>query len=191
MRAVLEKLYFASGVAAAVFLILICVVVSAQIGLRAVDNLLFLLTGTRQGLMIPSAAEFSGFFLAAASFLALAHTLRHGGHIRVNLILRHLPGRVRRLAEAFSLATGAALTGFFAWHTLLMVIDSFVFHEVSYGIVAVPLWIPQSAMLLGLVILFIALVDDLLRALAGKVPSYAGGESAAGAAAGETSEEEA
>ncbi len=176
LRRMLDGLYLASGVAAAVFLVLICVVVSAQIGLRAVDNLIHLLTGERYGLMIPSAAEFSGFFLAAASFLALAYTLRHGGHIRVNLLISRLGPRSRRATEAFALAVGAALTGFFAWHTLLMVIDSWRFHEVSYGIVAVPLWIPQSAMFLGLVVLFIAFLDDLLQVLRGRAPSYAGHE---------------
>ena len=173
LRRMLDRLYLASGVAAAVFLVLICLVVSAQIGLRALDNLIHLITGERYGLMIPSAAEFSGFFLAAASFLALAYTLRHGGHIRVNLIIRHLPPAARRVTEAFALLVGAVLTGYFAWHTLLMVIDSWAFHEVSYGIVAVPLWIPQSAMFLGLVVLFIAFVDDLLQVLRGRPPSYA------------------
>ncbi len=176
LRRMLDRLYLVSGVAAAIFLVLICLVVTIQIGLRALDNLLHLLTGERHGLMIPSAAEFSGFLLAAASFLALAWTLRHGGHIRVNLVIRHLPSAARRATETFALAVGAALTGFFAWHTLLMVIDSWIFHEVSYGIVPVPLWLPQSAMFLGLVVLFVAFVDDLVQVLRGQPPSYAAHE---------------
>ena len=190
MRRFLDALYRLSGVAAAICLVLICVVVSAQITLRAVDNLAFLLTGTRYGLMIPSAAEFSGFFLAAGSFLALAHTLRHGGHIRVNLIIRALPPRWRRMTEIFGLLTGAALSGFFAWHTALMVVDSWRFGEVSYGIVAVPLWIPQAAMLAGIVVLCVAFVDDLMAVLGGKAPSYAAHEAAEQARAREALDEE-
>ncbi len=185
LRNGLDRLYAFSGAAAALFLILICGIVSLQIGLRALDNLFYLTTGTRYGLMVPSAAEISGFFLAAASFLALAYTLRHGGHIRVNLVIRGLNTAARRLAEIFSLAVAFILTAFFAWNVLWMVADSWQFHEVSYGIVPVPLWIPQSSMLAGLVILAIALLDDLIVVLRGGAPSYRQHEEAEAAQASE------
>ena len=185
LRKGLDWLYAASGAASAVFLILICGIVSIQIGLRALDNLIYLISGTRYGLMVPSAAEISGFFLAAASFLALAYTLRHGGHIRVNLIIRNLKGPARRMTEIFSLAVAFLLTAFFAWNVLWMVIDSWQFHEVSYGIVPVPLWIPQSSMLIGLVVLAIALLDDLIVVMRGGDPSYRRHEEAEAAQASE------
>ena len=178
MRAFLDRLYLYSGVAAAVCLIAICLIVVAQVSLRMIDNLSFLLTGDRYGLMVPSAAEFSGFFLAGASFLALAHTLRHGAHIRVNLFIRNARGPLRRAIEGFCLSVAAAITAFFTWNTALMVVDSWQFHEVSFGIVPVPLWIPQGFMLAGLVILLIALLDDLWRVLRGLPPSYAPHEEA-------------
>ena len=40
--------------------------------------------------------------------------------------------------------------------------------------IAVPIWIPQMAMLAGLVILSIALIDELVTILSGGTPSYAG-----------------
>ncbi len=178
MRKFLDGLYRASGVAAAVFLVLICLIVATQVVLRLIDNLAWLLVGERYGLMVPSAAEFSGFFLAAASFLALAHTLRHGAHIRVNLFIRNARGSLRRAIEIFCLSAASAITLFFAWSTALMVIDSWQFHEVSFGIIPVPLWIPQGAMLAGIVILAVALLDDLWRVLRGLAPSYAAHEEA-------------
>ncbi len=190
MRKLLDALYAACGVAAAGFLVLICLTVAAQIGLRAIDNLAFLTLGERLGLMIPSAAEFSGFFLAAASFLALAPTLRFGGHIRMNLVIRRLPRCWRRTTEAFCLLLGAALSGWFAWHALLMAADSWQFGEVSFGIVPVPLWIPQTAMVAGLAVLAIAMVDDLVMLLRGGEPSYWRHERAEAALAGEGSEED-
>jgi len=178
MRTFLDRLYLFSGVASAICLVLICLIVVAQVSLRFADNIIFLLTGDRYGLMVPSAAEFSGFFLAAASFLALAYTLRHGAHIRVNLFIRNIQGRARDLIEIFCLAVAAAITIFFAWNTFLMVLDSWQFHEVSFGIIPVPLWIPQSAMLSGLVILSVALLDDLIAILRGRPPSYRAHEEA-------------
>ncbi len=178
MRTFLDRLYLLSGVASAVCLVLICLVVVAQVTLRFIDNIAFLLTGDRYGLMVPSAAEFSGFFLAAASFLALAYTLRHGAHIRVNLFIRNIHGRRRNLIEIFCLTAAAGISIFFAWNTFLMVMDSWQFHEVSFGIVPVPLWIPQSAMFAGLVILSIAILDDLVTVLRGLPPSYRAHEEA-------------
>ena len=172
LRRWLEWLYDASGVAAAVALVAICLLVAAQVTLRLADNLAFLVIGERYGLMIPSVAEIAGFLLAAASFLALAHAFRHGAHIRVNLLISRLPGPLRWGMEVFSLAVALGLTVFFGWNVWLMVVDSYTFGEVSYGIVAIPLWIPQSAMLLGVAIFAIAIADDLIAVLRGRTPSY-------------------
>ena len=42
----------------------------------------------------------------------------------------------------------------------------------SKGLLAIPLWVPQSAMGLGLLILTIALVDEFIGILRGQTPSY-------------------
>ncbi len=181
LRRWLEWLYDASGVAAAVMLVAICALVAAQVTLRLIDNLAHAIIGERYGLMIPSIAEIAGFLLAAASFLALAHAFRHGAHIRVNLLLSRLPASLKWAAEVFSLAVALGLTVFFGWNVWLMVADSYTFGEVSYGIVAIPLWIPQSAMLLGLAIFAVAIADDLIAVLRGRPPSYERAESAGAA----------
>jgi hypothetical protein len=53
-----------------------------------------------------------------------------------------------------------------------MVVTSYKLHDVSQGLVAVPLWIAQSGMALGVAVLFIAIVDDLIVALRGGTTSY-------------------
>ncbi len=174
MRRSLDFLYRASGALAALCLIGICLIVVAQIAGRLIDGAAAWLLGVRFGLIVPSAAEFSGFLLAGASFLALAYTLRAGGHIRVTLLIRRLPGRARRRVELACLAFAALLSGYFAWNMTLLVVDSWQFGEVSYGMIPVPLWIPQSAVAFGLIVLTIALLDETLAVLAGREPSYAG-----------------
>jgi TRAP-type C4-dicarboxylate transport system permease small subunit len=144
----------------------------AQVGGRIIDGIATMITGERIGLLVPSAAEFSGFFLAAASFLALAYTFRHDGHIRVSLVITRFTGRVRFWIELWCLSFAVCLTGFFSWNTILLVLDSLEYEEVSYGMIPVPLWIPQSFMALGLIVLTIALVDDLVRVIRGQKTSY-------------------
>ena len=165
MRSVLEGLYRVSGWLAALFMLAIAVVVRLLVGAHVIELGVGWLTGSPIGLVVPSYAEFAGFFLAATSFLALASTLRAGGHIRVELVLNRLPPVLRWWAELWCLACGSALAGYFAWHTLALVHESFVYRDTSPGIIPVPLWLPQSAMALGLVVLTVALLDALVGVL--------------------------
>ncbi|RLQ89172.1 TRAP transporter small permease [Notoacmeibacter ruber] len=159
MRQALDRLYNFSGALAAASLCLICILVCIQVFF----NLL-----TRTGLFginltVPSYADFAGYLLAAASFLALAYTLTRGGHIRVTL-LTGLMGRRTSLAfEILALAFCAACAAAASWYVALLAHESWEFGDVSSGIVVIPLFIPQLAVLGGLVIFTIALVDLLAR----------------------------
>ena len=176
MRRALDSLYRLSGAVAATFLLAICGIVLLQVGANILDSAATLVTGEPVGLVVPSYAEFTGYFLVAASFLALANTLRAGSHIRVSLLIRGLPKGPRRLVELWSTAAGAVLSAYFAWFAIGMVIDSYHFNDVSPGIIAVPIWIPQSSMALGLVIFVIALTDEFATLLRGGTPEYEKGD---------------
>ena len=170
-RSVLDRIYLASTVLAACCLVLICLVVAAQVAGRVVDTLAGAVGGNRPGLYVPSAAEFTGYLFVAASFLALAGTFRHGGHIRVTLLLSRLGGEARHRFEIGCLVFAAVFSGFFCVHSILLAFDSYAFGEVSVGLVPVPLWIPQGFMALGLFVFTIAAIDDLACALRGGRPS--------------------
>ena len=130
------------------------------------------IVGRWVGIIVPSTEDFSGFFLAASSFLALAYTLRAGGHIRVTLLLHRWSPDTRRIIEIVTLAIALALTLYAAWSCVLLVIESYQFEEVSSGYIPVPIWIPQTPMALGLVIFAIALLDELVCLLRGEDPAY-------------------
>lgn len=172
MRTFLDGLYRLSGAAAAFFIVAICAIVLLQVGANVIDALAKAFTGTAIGLVIPSYAEFAGFFLAAASFLALASTLRHGAHIRVTLAIRLLKPLPRRAAELAVVLVGLALSGYFTVYTALLVAESLEYDDVSPGIVPVPLWIPQAVMAFGLLVLTVAFLDELVGQLRGARPTY-------------------
>ncbi len=173
LRKILDKLYSYSGWMAAGFIGLICLLVVAQVILNLIDRVAGSITGTAVGLTIPSYADFTGFFLAAASFLALAHTLREGGHIRVTLVIGHLPPVLRKVLEFWCVLLAAAVSLYFTYYTFGLIAESYEYNDLSSGMIAVPIWIPQSGMLIGLVILSIALLDELVSLIMGKAPSYA------------------
>jgi hypothetical protein len=53
-----------------------------------------------------------------------------------------------------------------------MTYDSWRFNDISQGVVAVPLWIPQLGYASGLVILFIAFADEFANVATGGRPGY-------------------
>jgi TRAP-type C4-dicarboxylate transport system permease small subunit len=166
MRRLLDHIYATAGLAAAACLCGICLIVFVQVVGRILHGIgRYVPAIGAYNIMVPSSAEFAGFLLASATFLALAYTLNEEGHIRVSLFLQFMAKKHRRWFELWSICVGAGVCGYFLYYASAMALDSFVFNEVSYGIVPIPLWIPQTVMSLGLLILLIALADRFVRTL--------------------------
>lgn len=173
MRLFLDRLYWLSGVVAAFFLAAIFAIVILQVAANTVDRVAGLIFGRAIGIAIPSYADFAGFFLATTSFLGLAATLRKGALIRVNLLIQGFHGRTRQIIEIWCAGAGAFISGYATWYSVELAIESYHFNDLSTGIIAVPLWIPQGAMIVGLAVLTIALTDELIAVLRGEEPVYA------------------
>ncbi len=160
MRKSLDTLYSGAAILAGLCLVGIAALVLVQIG------------GRLSGVFIRGIDQIVGYLLAASTFLALAYTFATGGHVRVELVLEMLPAALRRRFELACLLGAAALVGYFAWHSVAMTWQSYVFKDVTVGLIAMPLWIPQSVMAVGLCILFLAVLDALVLSVRGCRPSY-------------------
>lgn len=174
MRRCLDLIYTSAGGLAALCILAIVVLVFAQVGLNMADKVSAALFGSGIGLTIPSYSDFTGFFLASSTFLALAYALRAGGHIRVTLLTARLPDGLRRIAEIWVIAVALCMSAYATWYMGLLVLESHEFGDQSSGMVSVPLWIPQLPVALGLTILTIALLDELICVLRGADPSWEG-----------------
>ncbi|GAA6208634.1 hypothetical protein NBRC116601_19270 [Cognatishimia sp. WU-CL00825] len=158
MARILTKLYDVAGAIAGILILCICLLISAQIILNGVGRI-------SPGLLpstIPSYADFSGFMLAGATFLAMAHTLRAGGHIRVNLVTQRLPLALQTLLEGLTLTIAALLTAYATYYMGALVAESWHFGDVSNGIVPIALWIPQSVAFVGLALLTLSVLHTLV-----------------------------
>ena len=111
---------------------------------------------------VPGTDAYAGYLMAGAGFLALAHTLKRGEHIRVTLILNLLRGRWKRRMELWALGAASLLALLFAFYSCKLAWQTHVFNDISTGNDATPLWLPQIAMALGTVVLAIAFVDELV-----------------------------
>lgn len=148
MRRTLDALYDGCAWLAAVAMIGVLVMVLLSV------------LGRQLAFHLPGTDAYAGYSMAAAGFLALAHTLKRGEHIRVTLLLGKLGGRARQGMELWSLSVAVLLAGLFAWFSVRLVLQSIEFHDISTGTDATPLWIPQLAMALGTLMLLVALLDE-------------------------------
>ena len=155
MRTALDRLYLAAGALAALLLLAIGLLVLLSIVTRWM------------GVFVPGLSAYAGYAMAGSSFLALAYTFGHGGHIRVNVVLNALKGSGRRAAELWCLGIGTLLAGYLAWFSVKMVRVSLQLGDVSESADATPLWIPQVPMALGAVLLTVALADRLIAGARG------------------------
>ena len=165
IRRLLSGLYRLSGALAGIFLVAICAIVVAQVVGNAIDRAAIWLTGRAIGIIIPAYSDFAGFFLAASTFFALAYTLMTGGHVRVRLVLGRLPAGARRLLEVLCAALAAVIAATATYFSAMLMLQSWRFGDVVTGMVAMPLWVPQMALVLGLAILTLALLDILFSVL--------------------------
>jgi TRAP-type C4-dicarboxylate transport system permease small subunit len=117
---------------------------------------------------VPGTDAYAGYLMAGAGFLALAHTLKKGEHIRVTLLVNALRGGARRAIEIWSLAAASLLATLSAFYACRLSWQSHQFHDISTGNDATPLWIPQLGMAVGSVILAIAFLDELVLELRGR-----------------------
>ncbi len=159
LRRVLDAVYFASGVVAALFMVLILAIIVWQMAARWF------------GFQAPGSTAYAGYCMAASSFFALAYALNHGAHIRVGLLLTHL-GRWRRWGEGWCLAVGGGLASYFAVYAVKGVYWSWKLNDISQGQDATPIWIPQLAMAFGTILVAVALWDNLVRLLVSGVTNF-------------------
>lgn len=120
------------------------------------------------GFSAPGSDAYAGYAMAGAGFLALASTLKHGEHIRVTLLLGMLKGKSQKGLEVAALCIATLLSGFLAFYSCRLVWQSWEIDDISVGIDATPLWIPQIVMALGTLIFFIAFLDELILELRGQ-----------------------
>ena len=128
--------------------------------------------GRSAGFLVRGADDIVAWLCAAASFLALGHTFRHGELVRVGLFLDRLGARGRRIMEIVSLLVAALFVGYMLWAVTNFVYESWKFKEVAQGLIKVPIWIPQLTFLAGAAILFVAILDELVLVLRKQKPAY-------------------
>lgn len=149
-RRLLDGLYLAGGVMAALFMIAMLAITVLQMIARWT------------GQVFAGGTDYAGYCMAASAFFAFAYALNRGAHIRVSLLLNQM-GRARRWGETWCLALGATVSSYLAWYAVKGVWYSRQLQDISQGLDATPLWIPQLSMAIGSILLALCFWDNLIR----------------------------
>ncbi|MBE0453684.1 TRAP transporter small permease [Roseovarius autotrophicus] len=180
LRRTLDRIFGAGLGLAALALVAIAALVLVQVTGRVIDRSLIAMGREPVGIAITSLSELGGFLFLGAAFLALAGSLRAGGHVRVTMLVGALPAPLARGVAVLALLGALGLCGFALYSAALQAWDSWSFNAVSFGMGRFPLWVPQAVMVAGLALFALALLDELLALLRGDTPAYQRAEEAKG-----------
>ena len=157
MRKLLDFLYNGAAALASLFMV----------GLLAM--VLLSIVSRQLHFNVPGSDAYARYLMAGAGFLALAHTLKRGEHIRITLVRSHVGSRVKSRLERWAMGAGAVLALLFAFFSVHLAWNSHAFNDISTGNDAPALWIPQIAMAIGIVVMSIAYIDEFILEWRGHV----------------------
>jgi TRAP-type C4-dicarboxylate transport system permease small subunit len=124
------------------------------------------------GFSSQSTTEITGYALAFGISWALGHTLAARAHVRIDVLIDHLPAAMRYPMHLLSLAALAVFIGFVAWGAYGLVDESLLFGATDISLLRTPLWIPQGLWAFGigvfLLLILAMLVENALLVVAGR-----------------------
>jgi TRAP-type C4-dicarboxylate transport system permease small subunit len=153
MQKVLNSVIRLSGILAAALLLVMVAVMALSIVMRQFGGLLM------------GSEDIATFSMVGLAFLGLPSVYRAGLHIRVETVLSRLPKPAQKWLNIGSVVVAILVCLVLIYFSASLLADSWRFGDTSYGLLAIPLWIPQLPIPLGLGLLVLALLDDLLRML--------------------------
>lgn len=157
----LDKLFVGAGALGAFCIALICALMIVQSA------------GRKLGINTGATIDVVAWLCAAAAFLTMAHAFKHGDFVRVSLVLEKLPARWCARLEVMSLVLAAVAIGYLAYWACTFTYESWAMKELAQGLWALPLWIPQMSFVVGSLLFWLAVVDELALVLSGNEPTYA------------------
>jgi len=114
---------------------------------------------------IPGAIDIATYLLAPIAFLGFGYAQIKGSHVRVDILIARLPGRLRGVLEVIDLLLIVAASGLVIWFCAKTGLEAWHKHAVHYGTLPIPDWIRYFFAVIGFSSLILAIVTQLLRRL--------------------------
>ncbi len=160
LRRTLDALFLAAGGLGALCIALICALMIWQS------------IGRELGVSTGAINDIVAWLCAASGFFTMAHAFKHGDFVRVTLLMEKLAPAPRHTLELVSLVIATVALGYLTWWACAFTYESWRFHELAQGLLPLPIWIPQTSFALGSILLWLAVIDELVIVARGGVPTY-------------------
>jgi len=160
MRKPLHMIIRLSGVAACLLLIAMVIMMFSSIVLR------------QFGILLAGTEDVATFSMVGLAFLGLPSVYIAGMHIRVETVYARLSDPTQRHMNIFCTGLGVLVCLILVYLSAVLAWDSYRFGDTSFGLLPVPLWIPQLPIPIGLTLMSLALFDDMITLIRGGLASF-------------------
>jgi TRAP-type mannitol/chloroaromatic compound transport system permease small subunit len=135
---IIEKISLIGGAVSAISILLMTALIVLEILLRSTTGISTLIC-----------EEYSAYLLVVFGAMALAHTFKSGGHIRVDLILSKLSTRAKLVVDL-----GCTIISFFVLAYMVVQLWVYFYGSLSSGQTSMyysktPVWVPQIFIVIG------------------------------------------
>lgn len=139
---------------------------------------------------VPMSYEVGAFMLVFIVFLGLAYSQRQKAHIRVEILTLRMPPKIRAAMDLVAYTLGIAIYGLIFYETFKWSYHSYEIGEYVAGLVNIPKWPSQFAVVFGSLLISLQFLSDWVIRVADFVvllrePSQATAGSLVGEPAGE------
>src|SRR3954469_16138380 len=108
-----------------------------------------------------SSDEVSGYLLVVMTFFGISYSLRSGSLLRIEFLLFALPKRLRGIVDVLYDLIALTVCLVLLWSMVRFTWITWQREAIAPTLIETPLWIPQLAMPLGMLILVIAFLLEL------------------------------
>jgi TRAP-type C4-dicarboxylate transport system permease small subunit len=116
------------------------------------------------GFSTAASDEIGGYALAVGGALAFAYALRAGAHVRIDVLLPHLPAPARALLSWAAMGLMALFAVLLAVAVWRLALESYQTDTRAVSYLRTPLALPQALMALGLTALSVEAIVSLIAA---------------------------
>jgi TRAP-type C4-dicarboxylate transport system permease small subunit len=106
--------------------------------------------------------EIGGYLLVATTFLSMSVAEAHGAFHRVELVQARLGQSARIVSQIVFDLMSLIASAFITWQLIRLVMNSWRSEDVAPTPLQTPLWLPQTMMAIGMLLLCFALVRTIL-----------------------------
>jgi TRAP-type transport system small permease protein len=111
--------------------------------------------------------EFSGYLQAMLIFFPLGYVTKHADHIRLDILVDHLPARAKRSLQVMNLFIALGISFFLAAGMLDLAVKSFITGRRAYSFTGTLVWPVLAMLFLGLILFFVQIVLKIIATVKG------------------------